>query len=147
MPGDIPRLTHLVFRRSALRARLRLFKFMQDGDGRLPSPGAVLTHIGVVDTDEHLRMLAHLGDAAADKDADGFVGLLAWYVAEQPYRIRSVRRVSPTPIVLPRTLAPRSVPCTPLLLLLEMLLCCCARCCRPAALRSMGAGATTASSV
>jgi hypothetical protein len=93
-------------------------------------------------------MLAQLGDAAAGKDADGFVGLLAWYVAEQPYRIRSVRRVSPTLIVLPRTLAPRSVPCTPLLLLLEMLLCCCARCCRrPAALRSMGAGATIASSV
>jgi hypothetical protein len=93
---------------------------MQDGDGRLPSPGAVLTHIGVADADEHLRLLAHLGDAAADKDDDDLVGLLAWYVAEQSYRIRSVRRVSPAPIVLPPALAPRSALCTPLLLLLEL---------------------------
>ena len=92
MPGDIPRLTHLVFRRRALRARPRIFKFMQNGDGSLPSHGAVLTHIGVADSDEHLRLLAHLGDAAAGQDADALVSLLAWYAAEQPYRIRSALR-------------------------------------------------------
>ena len=67
-------------------------RLMSDGDGSLPSPSAVMLHVGAAGFAEQRRLLAYLGDPAPGLDDLALVDLLSWYLGHQPLRLRAAFR-------------------------------------------------------